>query len=189
MSGRSMREEGMFVPRLGLVLGMGVVAAGALGLSAASAQYPAPLGLCVVTSPGSSLNANSTVTYTISATTTDGKGAPNVAGTVRIGEQPGGATVGTGTFTTDANGRASVTVTTGANAGNLQVMATVGTLNCANVSSVVAQKTNPDVIKPPDTGTGVAQDGGSALVPALGAAAVAVAGAGAATVAVRRKRS
>src|SRR5258708_673786 len=107
--------------RLGLALSLGVAVVGAVGLSAASAQYPAPLGLCTVTPAAAMANANSTLAYTISATTTDGKGAPSVPGTVSIGAQPGGATVGTSTYTTDGSGKANVSVQTGPNAGSLQL--------------------------------------------------------------------
>ena len=64
-------------------------------------------------------------------------------------------------------------------------------LQCASTLSVVAPRVNPDVIKPPDTGTGVLAETGDSgthegLLIAAAAAAVAVAGAG--TVAVARRR-
>ena len=68
---------------------------------------------------------------------------------------------------------------------------TAGVLQCASTLSVVAPRVNPDVIKPPDTGTGVLADAGDSgvhegLVVAAAAAAAAVAGAG--TLAVARRR-
>jgi hypothetical protein len=134
------------------------------------------------------VNATSPISYTISATTTDGKGAPSVPGTVSIGSQPGGATVSNATYTTDASGRATVTVQTGPNPGNLQLNVTAGTLSCSSVVSIAAQKTNPDVIKPPDTGLGHVEQGGFDALPAAVAGALALMTVGSLGLAASRKR-
>lgn len=169
--------------RLGLVMSLVIAAFGALGWGVASAQYPAPLGLCTVTPGSSTVTANSPVTFTISATTTDGKGAPSVPGTVNVT----GGSSDRGSYSTDASGKATVTITPGG-AGMLTVNVTAGTLSCSSVSSVIAQKTNPDVIKPPDTGTGHAQSSGfNMLGAALAAATVLAVAGGASAVAIRRR--
>lgn len=161
------------------------VAAAALPLGMAFAQYPEPLGVCTVVPTSGSVQPNSVATFTVSTRTAAGNAAPGVSGTVAIAA--GSGTVLTPTFTTSGDGTATISVQTGANPGDLSLNVTCGALQTSGVVRVATPSVLP---KPPDTGEGLAS--GESSLPLVwmlaGIALVGVAGAtGVATVAARRK--
>ncbi len=169
--------------RLRVMAGAGFALAtlAGMGLSTVSAQYPAPLGVCTVAPSATSVQTNSTTTLTVTTLLADGKPAPAVPVSVA-----GGSSGVTG-----ADGKATLNVPVGTNPGNLTVSVTAGVLQCAATLSVVAPRVNPDVIKPPDTGTGALAANDESGVPSelfLGAAVAAVAAAGAASYGFARRR-
>lgn len=169
--------------RLRVMVGAGFALAtvAGMGWSSVAAQYPAPLGVCTVTPSSTNVQTNSTATLTVTTLLADGKPAAAVPVSVA-----GGTSGVTGT-----DGKATLSVPAGTSPGALVVNVTAGVLQCASTLSVVAPRVNPDVIKPPDTGTGVLAETGDSgvhegLLVAAAAAAAAVAGAG--TLAVARRR-
>lgn len=166
--------------RLRVMIGAGFALAtvAGMGLGSASAQYPAPLGVCTVAPTTSNVQTNGTATLVVTTLLADGK--PAVAVPVSVA----GGTSGT----TGADGKATLTVPTGTSSGSLAVNVTAGTVQCASTLTVSAPRVNPDVIKPPDTGMGTEQDSSSTSAAAL--AAIAVAGmlaAGGVAVGVKRR--
>ncbi|MBI2767159.1 MAG: hypothetical protein HYX53_14785 [Chloroflexi bacterium] len=178
--------------RLNRLLGLTLTAAtavAALGYGVAAAQYPQPLGVCTVTPASANVQTNGTASFTVKTTLGDGSPAPAVPGTVAVSSQPGtGAGPVTPTYTTNSQGTATITINTGTSAGTVNVLVTAGTLSCASAVSVVAPRVNPDVIKPPATGTGTdgSNDGMNYALIALAGLGVAAMGAGT-LVAVRRR--
>lgn len=161
-----------------LAPGLGIAALAGAGMGVASAQYPAPLGVCVVTPSSANVQTNSVVTFTVQTLDTEGKPFGNVPVSVQGG----------GTATTDSDGRVTLSVPAGTSTGtmNINVRAGAAGLSCAAAVSVVAPRVNPDVIKPPDTGTGFSMGGLDTGLLALGAAALALTG-GAAVAGARRR--
>lgn len=171
--------------RIARYIAVAIVALAALPAGVALAQYPEPLGVCTVTPDQPSVAPNSVATFTVSTRTANGNPAPGVSGTVTLATGQG--TVLTPTFTTGANGTATVQVQAGANPGTITLNVTCGALQTVGVVSVSTPVVQP---KPPDTGLGAADDGGS-RVPLLwvtaGLILVSLAGAGGATVVIRRR--
>jgi hypothetical protein len=174
--------------RLALGLGLAVASVAGMGYGVASAQYPQPVGLCTVTPASANVPTNGTASFTVQTSQANGTAAPGVPGTVSIAKQPGnGASAVTPTYTTNDQGTALISITTGDTAGTVNVAVTAGTLSCASAISVTAPQVSSNVIKPPDTGTGGTSSGGM-NVELLVLAGLGVAAAGAASLVVARRR-
>lgn len=171
-----------------VLISLMVAALAALGLTAATAQYPAPQGSCSVSAGSATAPANTTVSFTVTVLTGDGAPAAGVEGVASIISQPGsGATVVNPNYTTGTDGKAIIQVQTGDTAGQITLGVTCGTLNASSIVSVVAGVQAPTP-KPPVTGDGSASGDSNATLAwgAAGALAVLLTGAGALTVARRR---
>jgi hypothetical protein len=163
-----------------------VIALAAVGLGAASsalAQYPQPAGSCTVSFSPSNPAPNSTVTVTVSVLTNQGGPASGVQGTASVSGGSGASI--TPTFTTGADGKATLTLQTGSSVANLTVSVVCGAANTSAVLGVGATQ-QPG---PPSTGQGSAAGDSSSFPVAWAAAlvaAVAILGTGTAVVARRR---
>ena len=153
----------------------------ALPLGAAYAQYPQPVGACSIAPNQAGSTPNSSLTWTVTVLTGNGAAAPNVEGTVTI--TSGVGTLGSPTFKSGVDGKATITVTTGATPGDIALAVTCGTLQTSTVLKVIPPAVLP---KAPDTGTG----GNESSFPFIWVfAGIALVGAaGASTVAVSRRR-
>lgn len=170
--------------RLVRLLIVSVLAMGALvPLGLASAQYPQPLGTCILTPPAT-VPANAVVTFGVTTLTDKGQPAPGVTGTVTV---TGDGSALTPTFITGTDGKATVQVRTGTT-GAVNVKISCGALSTSSVVNIVV----PAVVipKPPVTGDGVAlpTDGGFPFLWLLAGIAALTAAGAASTVAVRRNR-
>lgn len=162
----------------------------ALGLTAATAQYPAPQGSCSVSAGSATAPANTTISFTVTVLTGDGAPAAGVQGVASIISQPGsGATIVNPNYTTGADGKAVIQVQSGDTAGQITLGVTCGTLSASSIVSVVAGVTAPTP-KPPVTGDGASAGGSDAPMAwgLAGALAVIVAGAGAGAITFARRR-
>jgi hypothetical protein len=154
----------------------------ALPLGAAYAQYPQPAGACSITPNQSGSSPNSTLTWTVLVLTTGGVAAPNVEGSVTI--TSGVGTPPVQTFKTGTDGKAVITIKTGANPGDISLAVTCGSLQTSTVLKVIPPAVVP---KPPDTGRGIADDSSFPLAWLLGGIGLAaVAGVGGFAFARRR---
>jgi hypothetical protein len=111
----------------------------------ASAQYPPPKNTLLCTVSTIELKAGESATLT--ATLTDSSGKPIAGEVVSFKVVSGDASVSPSSATTNAQGKATTTITAGANPGNLSVSATASYAECRVTSEVSA-------IKPPTTGDG-----------------------------------
>ncbi len=157
----------------------------ALPAGAAFAQYPAPLGACSVSGSTADVQPNSIATFTVTVQTGNGQAAPGVAGTVTIAS--GNGTVQTPTFTSGSDGKATISVLTGANPGNITLNVTCGALQTSSVVRVASPAVAPFIPKPPDTGFG-SEDSGNGFSMLWIAGAIAALSLGTGTVAYARKR-
>lgn len=154
----------------------------ALPLGAAYAQYPQPVGACSIAPNQAGSIPNSTLTWTVTVLTGNGAAAPNVEGTVNI--TSGIGTLGSPTFKSGTDGKATIAVKTGANPGDIALAVTCGTLQTSTVLKVI-----PPVVLPkaPDTGTGGSDSGFPLLWALAGVAFVGVAGATTVAATARRR--
>jgi len=156
--------------------------AAAAGFGVASAQYPPPVGNCVVTASATSTPAGGG-SVDIKVTVRDLSGVP-VAGEAvafSIVNQPGsGASLAPTGATTNASGVASTTLITSAAAGTVEVVVTAEDVSCRTSVVVPGGEVAP-AIELPETGSGAINEGtvvpGIVLALVLGGIVLAVAGA------------
>jgi hypothetical protein len=157
---------------------VGVIAA--LPATAVFAQYPQPTGACTVTPPSPPFTPGSKVIFVVTALTDSGQPKVGLVGTVTV---TGGTAAPA--FTTNAQGKANIEVTVGANATAVNVSTTCEGVSGSSTINIVTPQP-----KPPDTGFGLtAEDGGSSFPYAWvfgGIASIGMAGAAAYAVARRR---
>ncbi|HEX5141762.1 MAG TPA: Ig-like domain-containing protein [Dehalococcoidia bacterium] len=132
-------SKGSLVAAIAAIVSFFVVA------QTASAQYPPPKNTLVCTVSTIELKAGESTTLT--ATLTDSSGKPVAGEVVSFKVIGGDASVSPPSATTNAQGKATTTITAGANPGNLSVSATASYAECRVTSEVSA-------IKPPTTGDG-----------------------------------
>ena len=172
----------------------------ALGVGAAMAQHPGHgegVGSGAVTLSPSDPNPSTGETVSLTVTITDSQG--NAVGgetcAARVAKQPGeGVTVSPASVTSNANGQATLEVTTGDSLGEVGIVVECegDPVNLEDDLEARATIIVGGEIAPPDTGTGTAAALGeasgapTALLAGLIASALAVAGAG--TLALKRRR-
>ena len=153
-----------------------VSGAGALGASMAQAQlYPNPQGVCVLTPANPNPSVNGQTEILLVLTDLNGNPIAGVSSSATLVGQPGeGASVVPVSFTTDANGQATLVLATGDAPGVIKIQTVCGELS-ANVNIPIGQPPGP-----PNTGTGFASTtsfGTTALaMGALGAAGLGLTG-------------
>lgn len=132
------------------------LALSALGLGSASAQiYPAPNGYCLLSLSGAFPPLGSTVELVVTAADNAGNPLPNLSGSAQIVEQPGtSATLTPSTFTTGADGTATMQLYTGTTPGVVRVSSLCGDIE---VGTNLLIGTPP---APPPTGEGPASNRG-----------------------------
>lgn len=141
----------------------------------ASAQYPPPVGNCVVTTTAAATDEGGSVRVTVTVRDLDGKVVSGEPVAVSITAQPGsGASVVADATATDVNGVVMATLNVGSAAGVVTVQALAEDVSCSGSVSVVGGEVQPEVIAPPDTGFGPGASNGSS-VPVAGLAFAAVA--------------
>ncbi len=149
------------------------LALGGLGLDRATAQiYPAPNGYCVLSLSTAFPALGATVELVVTAADNAGNPLPNLTGTVRIVEQPGtSATLTPSTFTTGADGTATMQLHTGSTPGVVRVSSLCGDIE-VGTNLLIG---NPPA--PPPTGEGTesrAMNGAAAVTTLTGIAALAL---------------
>ncbi|MBI5289510.1 MAG: Ig-like domain-containing protein [Chloroflexi bacterium] len=156
--------------------------AASAGLGVASAQYPPPVGNCVVTASATTVPVSGG-SVEIKVTVRDLGGAP-VAGegvTFSIAKQPGsGAGLSPAVATTNASGVASTTLSTSAAPGTVEVLAVTEDVSCRTAVVIPGGAVSP-AVELPETGGGAVTEGtvlpGIVLALVLGGIVLAVAGA------------
>jgi hypothetical protein len=155
------------------------------GFGVASAQYPPPVGNCVVTASATAVQAGGG-NVDIQVTVRDLNGAPVPGETVTfsIVSQPGSSgSVAPSSATTDSSGVASTTLNTGSPAGTVEVLATAESVSCRTSVVVPSGQVAPAVILP-NTGSG---PGGAGALGAEIALALVLGGIVLAVVGIRRR--
>ena len=157
-----------------------LVAAASFGV--ASAQYPPPVGNCVVTASATTVQAGGG-NVDIKVTVRDLDGVPVAGESVSfsiVGQPGSGASLAPAAATTDGSGVATATLSTAAAAGVVEVVASAEDVSCRTSVVVPAGQVAPTV-ELPDTGSGPAGHGAIlaeiALALVLGGIVLAVAGA------------
>ena len=132
-----MQRGKLIIPLAAVMLAMFAVAH--IAPSNASAQYPTPKGALLCQSGAITAQANSSFQFT--ATIVDIMGAP-VPGNPVFFTVSGGATLSTNNATTDGNGQAFTTVSTGTAGGQIVVTATADQFVCRAVVNVPVEVPN-----------------------------------------------
>ncbi len=170
--------------RMGTILAAAALGLAALlGVQAASAQYPQPIG--GITAAVGSVTVTSGGSTQVSCTVRDASGNALSGRTITftISSQPGSsATLSTQIATTNSAGTASVTLSVGSAAGTIIITCSGESLSArvtTEVLGIQATAVPPaaaPAIRPPATGDGglVPQDGSSSLVLSLGLSLVSV---------------
>ena len=150
----------------------------ALPVSAALAQYPPAGGNVTVTTSDPNPDTGATVNIPVAVLDATSGPVADAACTATVSSQPGSdASVSPPSFTTDSEGKATLSLSTGSSNGAVTVEVSCGDLD-ATVTVPIGS------ISPPDTGAGLSSSeerGGFNLallllvVPALGAAGIATA--------------
>lgn len=149
----------------------------------ASAQYPPPVGNCVVTTTATATDQGGSVRLTITVRDLDGNPVAGEPVALSITAQPGNdASVAADASATDGNGVVMATLNVGSTPGVVTVQALAEEVSCSGSVSVMGGEVQPEVIAPPDTGFGPGGSNGDGIplagvafaVVALGVMAVAV---------------
>ena len=132
------------------------VTAGSMGgsLAVVSAQYPPPVGNCVVVASATATDEGGTVKLTITVRDLDGNVVAGEPVTLTVTSQPGGdASVMADASATDANGVVTATLNAGSTPGVVEVTATTAEVSCR--ASVTVQGGEVEgVVELPETGGG-----------------------------------
>lgn len=132
------------------------IAVGSLagGLSVAWAQYPPPVGNCVVVASATATGQDGAVNLTITVRDLDGKVVTGEPVTLSVTKQPGGgASVQAAAATTDANGVVTATLNVGGAPGVVEVTAVTAEVSCR--ASVTVQGGEVEgAVELPETGSG-----------------------------------
>jgi hypothetical protein len=142
----------------------------------ASAQYPPPVGNCVVTASATATDEGGAVNLTITVRDLDGNPVAGEPVTLTVTSQPaGGATVTPDASATDAAGILTATLHVGEVPGLVEVTAETADVSCRTTVTVLGGEVE-GVIELPETGTGPLADTGveGAAVLALAAGSVLV---------------
>ena len=133
-----------------------MVMAGSLGgsLAVASAQYPPPVGNCVVVADATATDEGGTAKLTITVRDLDGNVVAGEPVTLSVTNQPGAdASVVADASATDANGVVTATLNAGSTPGLVEVTATTAEVSCR--ASVTVQGGEVEgVVELPETGSG-----------------------------------
>lgn len=154
---------------LGRILLAIAVTTGALGgsLAVASAQYPPPVGNCVVVASATATDEGGSVKLTITVRDLDGNVVAAEPVTLSVTAQPGGdATVAADATSTDANGVVTATLNVGTTPGVVEVTAVTADVSCR--ASVTVQGGEVEgIVELPETGTGPTESFGAEGVALL----------------------
>ena len=130
------------------------------GFSVTSAQYPPPVGNCVITASATTVQAGGgNVEIKVTVRDLDGAPVPGETVTFSIVGQPGsGAGLAPPSATTDASGVAATTLSTASSAGVVEVLASAEDVSCRTSVVVPGGEVAP-AVELPETGSGPAGHG------------------------------
>ena len=166
----------------------GIVSVAVLGAmvftQGAHAQYPPPVGNCVIVTSATSAVAGGSVNVTVTVRDGNGNLQSGVPVPLNVTRQPGtGASVNPSSGTTNTNGVVTGVLNVGPTGGAVDVTASPAGMSCSATVTVGAQAVESQVALP-NTGTGAGA--GSATPILLASILLAAAGAVAAGIGLRR---
>jgi hypothetical protein len=139
--------------RLSVVATMALASLGA-SLAVASAQYPPPVGNCVVIADATATDVGGSVNLTVTVRDLDGLTVAGEPVTLSVTNQPGsGATVQPTSATTDANGVVIADLNVGTTAGVVEITVTTAEVSCRASVSVQGGEVG-GAVELPETGSG-----------------------------------
>ena len=149
-------------------------AASAGAFATASAQYPPPVGNCVVTASATAIDEGGAVRITITVRDLDGNPVAGEPVTVSVTSQPaGGAAVSPDASATDDAGVLTATLNVGDVPGLVEVTAVTADVSCRTTVTVLGGVVE-GVVELPETGAGPAGGTGAEGAAGSGAEGVAV---------------
>lgn len=126
----------------------------AVSTRGAHAQYPPPVGNCVIVTSGTSAPGGGSVNVTVTVRDGNGNLQSGVAVPLNVTRQPGtGASVTPPSGTTDASGVVTGVLNVGSTAGAVDVTASPAGMSCSATVTVGTQAVESQVALP-NTGTG-----------------------------------